>query len=265
MREEEFYANLIGLLFYGAIGTVILVAFLRPRWKKRRLQNAGDLPSLAESVKGELARDDSIEYPFVRFDLGGTRAYFVRWMLSLGSATVISTVEVRAPAGAFFEARSRDSKRFSSRSRRFVEIVDRHGDSLLVTSDERWARRFLARGGGALLGRLASWAPGPFRIQVTAARFTIEVESSLQAPQARKLVLLAESLLGVLADPEDSSAGIVILGSGFDPASGRCPVCNVAAGDRALTCGSCRAPHHSDCWAYVGRCSIFGCGSRRAA
>ncbi len=40
-----------------------------------------------------------------------------------------------------------------------------------------------------------------------------------------------------------------------------CRVCGEATDpecDRA--CGTCRAPHHADCWTFGGGCSIYGCG-----
>jgi hypothetical protein len=44
------------------------------------------------------------------------------------------------------------------------------------------------------------------------------------------------------------------------------PVCKVCGelidGGPVVVCSSCRTPHHGDCWAYVGSCSIYGCGCR---
>lgn len=49
-----------------------------------------------------------------------------------------------------------------------------------------------------------------------------------------------------------------------------CPVCGdeIVKDDPqmgAVYCSACRAPHHEDCWNYVGRCSIYGCGERRSS
>lgn len=38
-----------------------------------------------------------------------------------------------------------------------------------------------------------------------------------------------------------------------------CPVCRCALGDDARLCVSCGAPHHHDCWEYIGHCAIYGC------
>lgn len=41
-----------------------------------------------------------------------------------------------------------------------------------------------------------------------------------------------------------------------------CPYCRaeIAPGDPSLTeCAECKTPHHSDCWAENGGCTLFGC------
>ncbi len=40
-----------------------------------------------------------------------------------------------------------------------------------------------------------------------------------------------------------------------------CKVCNEPITSRRdrVTCVTCHAPHHRDCWAFVGGCSIYGC------
>jgi hypothetical protein len=41
---------------------------------------------------------------------------------------------------------------------------------------------------------------------------------------------------------------------------GTCPVCGCAMDAASVRCAGCRAPHHRECWDYVGACSTFGCG-----
>ena len=40
-----------------------------------------------------------------------------------------------------------------------------------------------------------------------------------------------------------------------------CPICQskVAPGDEVLDCPDCRQVHHSECWAEVGGCGVYGC------
>ena len=44
-----------------------------------------------------------------------------------------------------------------------------------------------------------------------------------------------------------------------------CPVCAAALETSDLmSCLRCESLHHAECWAYVGSCATFGCGSDRA-
>jgi hypothetical protein len=47
--------------------------------------------------------------------------------------------------------------------------------------------------------------------------------------------------------------------AGFEAGEGHCPVCGGGMSSRVATCARCRTPHHAECWAYVGMCSIYGC------
>ncbi len=38
-----------------------------------------------------------------------------------------------------------------------------------------------------------------------------------------------------------------------------CPVCGDPLLDEVYVCGSCEAPHHSECWVFAGRCSTYAC------
>lgn len=262
MKQDDF-PTLAGLLGYALMGGLLLILLLRPWWRKRRLLRAEDLDRTAAELGGEVAKDPSSEYPFVRFTIAGARAYFVRWAIG-AEALAVSAVEVCLPGGTFFEATGRRSRRFPSRSPRFLELVDSDGRFRLVASDPSWARDFIERGGGDLLDRLGRDLPGPVRVQVTAVRFVVEVEASVDPATAARLAAFAEELAGLLADPA-TSAGIEIVAVSVDVAAARCPVCALPAEAPLLSCGVCRVPHHRDCWAYLARCAIFGCGGKTAA
>ncbi|MBI3894285.1 MAG: hypothetical protein HY303_22425 [Candidatus Wallbacteria bacterium] len=45
----------------------------------------------------------------------------------------------------------------------------------------------------------------------------------------------------------------------------RCSVCGESLlGEEILVCFGCGAPHHFECWAYVGRCARYACKCREA-
>ncbi|MBV8559053.1 MAG: hypothetical protein JO116_26230, partial [Planctomycetaceae bacterium] len=43
-----------------------------------------------------------------------------------------------------------------------------------------------------------------------------------------------------------------------------CKVCGEAIVTPGVVCGTCRTPHHRDCWEFVGRCSIYGCDGKQS-
>ena len=47
-------------------------------------------------------------------------------------------------------------------------------------------------------------------------------------------------------------------------ATGTCLVCGMGMEAETVRCAKCRTPHHKDCFAYFGRCAVFGCASREA-
>jgi len=46
---------------------------------------------------------------------------------------------------------------------------------------------------------------------------------------------------------------------------GDCLVCGCDIGEApAVRCRTCGTPHHAECFRYVGRCAVYGCGSQEA-
>ena len=48
-------------------------------------------------------------------------------------------------------------------------------------------------------------------------------------------------------------------------AGARCLICRHELADDIIYCGRCHTPHHRECFAYSGGCSVYACGSRKAA
>ena len=66
-----------------------------------------------------------------------------------------------------------------------------------------------------------------------------------------------------------SSEGIAIVAAGAaspeDAGPPICKVCGEAIVDGpGVFCGTCKTPHHRDCWEFVGACSIYGCNGKRS-
>jgi hypothetical protein len=45
----------------------------------------------------------------------------------------------------------------------------------------------------------------------------------------------------------------------------RCAICRDEVAGDVTYCARCHAPHHRECFRFVGNCSVYACRSRRAA
>jgi hypothetical protein len=186
----------------------------------------------------------------------------VQW--GIGSAeVVVSTLEACAGTAGFLEATSSDSRRVLSRFPRAKESPT-YDSFRIVTTDFEWAHGLLRTGLGSLLRDFRAWAGAPVRVQMTPGRLTVEVEAITGAAESAHLTRFLDRLFD-LVHGKDEPGAVTILSTSFDPSRGRCPVCGMPAATPITLCAGCRAPHHADCWAYAGRCGIFGCGTRRVA
>ena len=247
------------------LGPVVLIvgSILLVRRRRGQIERGDGLAAIATAVGGEVARDPVFRSPFVRFNIQGARGYLYQWLLGTASPYTITTIECRAAFPAYLEVLSGNSKRYMSAIRRFHE---RAGvlDFRLITTDELWTQEILEDGLEKILADLRDWTRKPARIQLGPSRFIMEIETRLDANQAATLAGLV-ARVAALAQGTRSSAGVQFLGEMQFSSQGRCAVCAQVLADPRVLCGSCRIPHHADCWSYTGRCAIFGCGSRSAA
>ncbi len=107
---------------------------------------------------------------------------------------------------------------------------------------------------------------GGFRWRLSRAGSLLRVAGlPATAVELDRWMSLAFDLLSVLpgADGKDR----VALGAARVrvDAESTCGVCGGPLAEGGLVrCGKCRTPHHADCWAFNGRCSIFACGGTAA-
>lgn len=95
---------------------------------------------------------------------------------------------------------------------------------------------------------------------------TVPLPESSNLESAWKCLSLMQTLqkqLGIWSDKEAASA-IHVLPVKPDPRKViSCLVCGDKVVSQKVRCRQCRTPHHKECWEYVGKCSVFGCGSTR--
>lgn len=262
MRGEDFAGAIAGFLYFG--GMVFLFVLLA--WIGRRARAAiarGDgLARIVTTLKGEVTRDPGLEEPYIRFKTGDIPVYCHQWLLFEGRSEVVTTFECRVGFRAFFEATSHRSKRYPSRSTRFREMPV-ESSYRIVTTDAAWAEEILDSGLRSILAEFSGrWRRA--RIQLAVDRFLVEVESELTPAQAADAARVI-ARLAALARESKLSAGVTFLDGVEVGIRGRCPVCGQAFDVAGVSCALCKVPHHSDCWAYWGRCAIFGCRGQRIA
>ena len=83
---------------------------------------------------------------------------------------------------------------------------------------------------------------------------------------ARAVKRSAEDLVAIVLGPPLATG--IEWGESAERAAGLCPICTTVLKEPVVRCPRCRAPHHRECWDYLGRCAVYGCEpkpGRRAA
>ncbi len=67
----------------------------------------------------------------------------------------------------------------------------------------------------------------------------------------------AEDLVALVFGPPPASG--IEWGESAERPAGLCPICTTVLTEPVIRCRRCRAPHHRECWEYLGRCAVYGC------
>ena len=131
----------------------------------------------------------------------------------------------------------------------------------LYTHHPAWARKLLGGGVSSSLRRMNALLDKrrcdlhleheQFRL-----RFRVPVDASNQLCQLIELGLDLGDQLGLQERGEITLSNRV---ESRPETELHCPVCSGALEHGIVYCRLCGAPHHLDCWRYLGRCSLFGC------
>jgi len=264
MKTEEAIRTIVTIAMYLFVPLVFALQYFRTKRCREEIRQGVGFDKIAAALGGEVATDPSFEGPFVRFLEQGQRAYFYQTMLSNANPKVLTSLECRIGFPGFLEATSTASMRYPSKSPRFRRLADLAGFQI-VTTDPQWAAEVLGAGLGQILREINSWRRRPARIQLAGDRFLVEMETRLDAERTLALAGFMSRVAALGGRRAPDSAGIKFLGEVALTQQGRCPVCCQPYEPPGIQCPQCRTPHHSDCWAYWGRCAIFGCRPRRAA
>jgi len=262
---RDFLETLPGLsmvLFNCAIIGLIVFQVRLGRRNRAAVGRGDGLRAMVPALGGEVTRDLTHEGPVLRFQSEGVPALCHQWMLFDSRPDVVTTIEGRVRFRAFLQATSLDALRYPSKSPRFREIGIAESFRI-ITTDPSWGKEVLDAGLRGILQDLGRRWPRA-RIQLAVDRFLIEVESPVIPGQAQFLSMLV-ARVAALGKESDFSHGVTFVGDVGIDCEGRCPVCGQPFEVAGVQCAQCRIPHHPDCWAYWGRCAIFGCGGRRSS
>lgn len=155
-----------------------------------------------------------------------------------------------------------------------VRVGDREFDGAFAVraNDPEMARDFLDPGTRwAVQGLQRLVRPGGLALAVSPERLLVQIDRDLSDDPDALFAAVAETLTiheGLRAGVRRRiSEGVKLIegDGGPDPEDGPpvCKVCGEAVVEGPMVaCEKCGAPHHRDCWEFVGWCSIYGCGGK---
>lgn len=149
-----------------------------------------------------------------------------------------------------------------------VSIGDREFDRrfAIQTNDSGQAARFLGARIKVAIHELADLVvPRPFGVTFNKGqvRLFLPLDNSSKSMIVSRSVALLETIQRELGIWSDESV-MEILPEKVIEEVPNCLVCGDAVSDQRVECRQCRTAHHKECWDYIGKCSVFGCGSTRS-
>lgn len=135
--------------------------------------------------------------------------------------------------------------------------------------DRLFDEQYFVQSRPAELARMI-FAPGRRTSAMTSVRrlnhcagFLLELDGRFLNVRVAEYLDTADLVMAMARTAEEFMG---FLGAGLElshRADGRCPICATALVGLLHRCARCHAPHHQECWEYVGRCAIYGCEPER--
>ncbi len=157
---------------------------------------------------------------------------------------------------------------------RLVRSGDLEFDKYFIVqaNDPEMARDFLSDPIRWAMGALLRLGPpGGMLISINPERLLVQIDRNLGnsteslAAIVREALKIHDGLLSGVATRLGDGIAVVSAGAAEVEEAGApvCKVCGEAVHEPPrVICTTCRAPHHRDCWEFVGGCSIFGCNGK---
>jgi hypothetical protein len=236
--------------------------------------------ALAARYRGKYESRGLSEAPTVSFAYNGSSVRVGLAPVTPGQSYGPRTrVVARFPSGLPFRLElapaARPAPPQPPRGTRIVRTGDPEFDRYFIVqaNDADMARAFLDDPVRRAVGELQRlMPPAGMLVSINPERMLVQVDRNLgQQPDALlhavyQSLLIHDGLHAGVASRLGEGIAIVAAGKAAADDAGPpvCKVCGEPIAPPTVICAVCRAPHHRDCWEFVGACSIYGCTGKHA-
>ena len=264
---ETFSSFIVAVMIFGLVAGVIAIVLSGASAAYAKEKNFRE--SLARRLQGRYLPASLVSHPCIEFSMAGRNAVveFVPAQRSdQGRTWVAVPLQCASPGtlhivhagfnGSFLEMFGAQDISIGDPAFDAAYVVRATPPSLAaqVFSPHRRSRVIAAVRRLEFLRRPA--------IELTRDQLRIQVHEEVRGEvPAMQLVKTAEEFLEFL--PLKSPVTGIELADVKIAVDTGCPVCGTTLGATAVRCESCRTPHHSECWTYVGQCSTYACKGKR--
>ena len=226
-----------------------------------RLQGIGVIESLSKEFDSTTVEDASGAPSFSTF-VGGRSVQF----RAAGKSLIISSLLPMGNFRLFIYPESQMAVGF--RNVVDVSVSDREFDRrfTIQTNDSAQARKFLSGPIKVAIHELADLVgrhPFGFTLNNGQVRFFLPLDDSPKSKIVQHSIWVLELIQLELNVWSDDTV-LEILPDNIEEEVANCLVCGDPVSSQRVDCRQCRTPHHRECWDYIGKCSVFGCGSTRS-
>lgn len=250
---------------------------VRERQRQRERENQDQRRSKFElslmEIADHLYGDLNIQYPASRIRFTYKKTQFTAWLQQKYGSQIIR-VTARWPEPNFRLKVFPDDNRRNSKYRGIEDIEVGDGsfdrDFVVQGNDINGVTQILSRKVTKRIRRHWKSAHGRIDIDLGGGTITFGGKSN-RILRNLQVVAIIQNFAKIHCEMLESFSGfqpddfVQLEMTYVEQHSSTCMICGVEVGDRgAVDCAKCNTRHHKDCWDYNGRCSTYGCHSRRA-
>jgi hypothetical protein len=271
----------MGLVLLGLFALMLYCFFRLLATASGWMSEMGHRPyrQLAARYRGKFERRGFSDPPTVSFSHKGSQVRVGLAPQIGGKAQPRTRVVIKFPRGLPLRLELAPTARPAPpqlpRGTRLVRVGDLEFDRAYVVqaNDAEMARATLDGSARWSIGNLTRLGPpGGMLVSVNPQRLLVQVDRNLGqssegiAAAVEDALVIHDSLCQAVAQQLSEGIDIVAAGAAAVEDAGPpiCQVCGEAIIAPWVLCGTCKTPHHRDCWDFIGACSIYGCNGKRS-